>query len=86
MKSKIKGILQQAENPLTASEIWTQAEQQSVKSKRHMKQMLQQMRKDGQVKTIPLVAGKKKTQFGYRLKQGLPPKSQAASSEAKTEL
>lgn len=50
-----------------AAQVWEQAEQAGMKSKRFTKQMLQQLRLAGWVKTQPLGAGKKHKSFGYRL-------------------
>uniref|UniRef100_A0A1D2A2L8 Uncharacterized protein n=1 Tax=Auxenochlorella protothecoides TaxID=3075 RepID=A0A1D2A2L8_AUXPR len=70
----VKKILQrhlgQADRPLTSAELWSLTEPEGVKSKRHMKQMLQQMRKTQVVATKPLGASttkKSSKQFGYLL-------------------
>lgn len=76
VKSRLKQILAGAENPMTVAEVWENAEEQGVKSKRHMKQMLQQMKKAGGVKTILLQTGKKQKQFGYQLIENKTPKSE----------
>ena len=47
-----------------------------------MKQMLQQMKKRGHIKTVPLAAGKKHKSFGYLLPDGSP--AAAALAESKT--
>jgi len=74
-KTTLNRLLETAEKPLTSAELWALAETKGLKSKRFMKQMLQQMRKRGHVKTIPMSTGKKHKSFGYLL-----PESKAASS------
>lgn len=56
--------------PPAAAQIWEAAEPLGLRSKRFTKQMLQQLRAAGWVKTQPLQAPKTKKghkQFGYRL-------------------
>jgi hypothetical protein len=63
--------------------MWTLAEDQGLKSKRFMKQMLQQMKKRGHIKTVALAsAGKKQKSFGYLLPEGTPA-SAALAEKAK---
>jgi hypothetical protein len=69
VKTTLHRLLATAEKPLTSAEIWSLAETEGLKSKRFMKQMLQQMKKNGHIKTVPLAAGKKLKSFGYLLPQ-----------------
>ena len=46
-------LMERSDKPLTAAELWEKAEGEGVKSKRFMKQMLQQMKKSGHVMTRP---------------------------------
>lgn len=74
-KAVLRGIL--GEEPLTKTQVWEQAEAQGLKSKRFIKQMLNQLRKAGEVKTkvLPGTANKVKKSFGYYIL----PKSGAGS-------
>lgn len=73
MKGTLHRLLTTAEKPLSSAEMWSLAEEQGLKSKRFMKQMLQQMKKNGHIKTVALGgAGKKNRSFGYLLPQGSP--------------
>lgn len=44
VKSILRQLLSRAEAPLTSTELWAAAESEGLKSKRHMKQMLAQVR------------------------------------------
>jgi len=85
VKGTLHRLLTTAEKPLTSAEMWTLAEEQGLKSKRFMKQMLQQMKKRGHIKTVALVgAGKKNKSFGYLLPEGSPASAVLAESNSAT--
>jgi hypothetical protein len=61
--------------------MWSLAEEQGLKSKRFMKQMLQQMKKRGHIKTVAVAGtGKKHKSFGYLLPEGSPASAARAES------
>ena len=64
-KTVLHRLLTAADRPLTSAEVWSLAGEEGLKSKRFAKQMLQQMRQRGHVKTVPMGGGKKKKSFGY---------------------
>jgi hypothetical protein len=72
-KAVLRNILTGAKRPLTAAEVWAPAEENGLKSKRFMKQMLKQMRLAGQIRTVPLGGGKKHRSFGYTILGKEPP-------------
>lgn len=53
-KAILRRLLSNAKAPLTSSELWVVAEPEGLKSKRHMKQMLAQMKSSRQVVTKPM--------------------------------
>lgn len=64
-KAVLYGILKDTATPLNSAQIWQQAEEAGLKSKRHIKIMLQAMRKAGAVQTKPLGKGQN---FVYSLR------------------
>lgn len=64
-KSILHRVLNTADRPLTSSEVWQIVEEEGLKSKRFMKQMLHQMKKGGYIKTVPVSGSKKNISFGY---------------------
>lgn len=64
-KAVLYGILKDTSTPLNSAQIWQQAEEAGLKSKRHIKIMLQAMRKAGAVQTKPLGKGQN---FVYSLR------------------
>lgn len=65
-KFKLASLLDRADKPLTSAELWEQASNEGIKSKRFMKQMLQQLKQSGRIKTRPLLALKKqKVRFAF---------------------
>lgn len=63
-----------------AAQVWEAAAPLGLKSKRFTKQMLQELRDAGWVKTQPLQAGKKHKSFGYRLNQTMQQQRAAAET------
>ncbi|EIE26010.1 hypothetical protein COCSUDRAFT_52651 [Coccomyxa subellipsoidea C-169] len=71
-KSVLFTILKNADEPLTTAEIWEAAENEGLKSKRFMKQMLLNMKKARHITARPSGKG---NHFGYILPSKLnPPK------------
>jgi hypothetical protein len=70
VKSKIFEILTDTK-PMTSAEIWAEAEKKGVRSKRHMKMMLQDLRQRGWVVTKPgaVATAKKDKAFRYELSE-----------------
>lgn len=69
--------------PLTSAELWEQAETEGVKSKRHMKLMLNDLRKRGWVATQPPPADAARRDKAYRY--FLAKKAKPVVSESPTE-
>eukprot|EP00887_Chlorella_sp_A99_P002459 scaffold10.g2459.t1 len=66
VKATLLRLLRGADEPLTSAELWQRAEPEGLKSKRHMKQMLAQLKKGKQLVTRPMGGGKRKS-YGYAL-------------------
>ncbi|DBA90497.1 hypothetical protein WJX77_003495 [Trebouxia sp. C0004] len=76
-KAVLYGILKDTPTPLNSEQIWQQAEEAGLKSKRHTKLMLQAMRKAGAVQTKPMGKGQN---YVYALRSS--PKKHEASNAA----
>ncbi|KAK9863424.1 hypothetical protein WJX84_010252 [Apatococcus fuscideae] len=63
-KTKLIRILTDASEPLTSQAVWLKAEPEGFRSKRHMKGLLDDMRRRGVLKTEPNVVNKS---FGYKI-------------------
>lgn len=57
-KATLYNILKDTPEPLNSEQLWQQAEEAGLKSKRHVKFMLQTMRKAGALQTKPAGKGK----------------------------
>jgi hypothetical protein len=83
IKTLLRRVLQAAEAPLPSAAVWEAAEPAGARSKRHVKAMLAQMRRSGEVRAVPLPgAGKKARSFGYLLRQGAAAEALLAAAEA----
>lgn len=69
-KTTLQSILQAHDVPLSSAQVWEVAEQEGLRSKRFTKQLLQQMKQSGLVKTKHL-SGKKSKTYGYILSSKL---------------
>lgn len=69
VKAKLYEVFSENPRPLSAAELWEIAEGKGVKSKRHMKLMLQDLRKRGWVITKPgaVASAKRDKSFRYEL-------------------
>lgn len=75
-KAVLYGILRDTPTPLNSAQIWQQAEEAGLKSKRHTKLMLQAMRKAGAVQTKPMGKGQN---YVYALRSS-PKKDEASNA------